>query len=204
VTPVMVVSNWWKTRVGELRAASVVTVIIVLTGCGLGKRHIEFREQILLASGEILTATRVIDGTAGMEIGGPGDWEVHYVSLEVSSPESSVHLPKWESTAGLLPVLLDKDPGDGEWSLLATFGTCDSWFQFGRPKIPYAEFQLRGGKWQRVEMSLQWIGRQTNVWADVRVDGEPQPLTLAEKKKRFDLRTPRWFMRIEDHWIVGC
>jgi hypothetical protein len=38
-----------------------------------------------------------------------------------------------------LPILFDKDPDNCEWTLLATFYTCDAWHALGRPKSPYAE-----------------------------------------------------------------
>jgi hypothetical protein len=101
-------------------------------------------------------------------------------------------------------VLLDRDPQDAQWTILATFHMCQSWNDFGRPKNPYAEFRLNSGHWQRVEFSRVWIGLKANVFTGMRASGEPNLLTISEKEGRADPRTAKWYTQIEEHWLSGC
>lgn len=126
------------------------------------------------------------------------------MSLGITTPQRPDNPPKWESSTGLLPILLDKDPDNGEWALLATFYTCDPWYALGRPKLPYAEFRVRDGQWRRVELAQQWIGRAANVFTGVRSSGEPSHLTLAQKRERDSPRTAPEYRSIVGHWTTGC
>jgi len=183
------------------RAAAVLTAVLGLSACG---KNIEFTEDVQLASGEVITVARKVTAESLGEIGGPGGWDPSYMSLEIATPARPDNPPKWESSTGLLPVLFDKDPNNGEWALLATFYTCDPWYALGRPKLPYAEFRVRNGQWQRVELAPQWIGHAANVFTGVRSSGEPSHLTLAQKRERDSPRVAPEYRSIVDRWSTGC
>jgi hypothetical protein len=194
-------SGWNRGRVLALIA---VGLIVLLCSRACSKR-IDFTEEVQLARGELITVQRHVTAEPFGEIGGPGGWEPSYMSLEIVAPKRPDDPPKWESTSGLLPVLFDRDPGNGEWALLATFFSCDPWYALGRPKLPYAEFRVRNGQWQSVELGQQWIGRATNVFTGIRSSGEPDYLTLALKKKRdADDRIAPMYRSIVGQWSTGC
>jgi hypothetical protein len=179
--------------------------LAVLAACQLGDKNIHFREEVQLASGETILVNRFIKSKSLGEIGGPGGWEPSYMSLEIATANFQDFPPKWESENGLLPILFDRDPGSREWALLATFYTCQPWYDLGRPKLPYAEFRVRNGQWRRVDLSPQWIGRDANIFTGVSSGGEPNLLTLSEKKRRNgNPAIARKYLKIVDHWTTGC
>jgi hypothetical protein len=176
-----------------------------LSACQLGEREMNFVEDVQLATGATIQVDRSIRGKALGEVGGPGGWEPTYMSLEITSLATVDKPPKWESVTGLLPILFDRDPTNGEWALLATFYTCEPWYQLGRPKLPYAEFRVRNGQWQRVDLSSQWLGRDANVFTGMKLSGEPKLLAIAEKKRRdSNPAISREYVKIVDHWSSGC
>lgn len=167
-----------------------------------------FKEEVKLASGEQIVVKRRVVSEVFWEIGGAGGWNAKYNSLEIASPRKPDNPPKWESKIGLIPIVFDRDAQTGQWFLLATFYSCDAWYQLGRPKLPYAEFQLRAGQWQQSpELSAKYIGLLPNVFTGMRASGEPSLLTLPEKDRR-DKATPlpldSKFNKIVDQWSTGC
>src|SRR5882757_651661 len=171
----------------------------ILAGCEPSTRRIQFREEIQLHDEQKLIAERVLTIKVLGEIGGPGGWEPLSESLEIIGPQHSDHPPKWTSPDGLVPLLLDRAPDTSQWAMIASFIMCDPWVKYGRPKVPYIEFRVRDGQWQRVEFSPVWLGRKTNVFSRIRSSGEPPMLSIEDKQKRADSRTAKWYVQIEDH-----
>jgi hypothetical protein len=184
---------------------AVVVMPIVLCALSACERRIHFTEEVQLADGEVIKVDRRVAAAPLGEIGGPGGWESKYMSLEIIEPMRPENPPKWESTAGLVPVLFDKDADDGEWALLATFYTCEAWYALGRPKLPYVEFRARAAQWQKVELSAQWSGRPTNVLTHISSGGEPEFIGLPAKRERMSdsLIAPE-YRSIVDRWTTGC
>jgi hypothetical protein len=180
-------------------------LMVVVPACHLGNAKLIFAEEVQLASGEIIKASRDVEGKPLGEIGGPGGWEPTYASFVIADPKRSSNPPKWESATGLVPILFDRDPASGEWVLLATFYMCEPWYALGRPKLPYAEFHVFDGQWSRAELSGQWLGRDANVFTGMKSSGEPKLLTLTEKKQRdSDPAISRRFIKIIDRWTTSC
>lgn len=193
-----ILTRGWQKCIGSL------ALTLLIAGCQFGNKDIHFTEEIQLASGEIVTAERLIKTTPLGEVGGPGGWESKYQSFQVSALNQANMPPKWESTDGLIPILLDRDQASNEWVLLATFYTCTAWYKLGRPTLPYAEFRVRDGRWQRLELSTQWFERPANVFADISSGGEPKSLTLIDKKKRADSRVAPEYRFIVSTWKTSC
>jgi hypothetical protein len=162
---------------------------MTFAGCSL-PGSIDFREEVRLSSGEVLTVFREVKTSPLGEIGGLGGWEPRYMSLEIVTEGLANKPGKWESTDGWVPLLLDRDPANSEWVLLATFYLCDAWKKIGRPRHPYAEFRFRAGTWQRIDLTDQWFGKSSNVFTSVSCDGEPNLLTLVEKSERHSNNRP--------------
>lgn len=189
---------------GVCGGALVLTLFAFgLSGCG--SRKMNFEEEIQLSNGEVIKVDRSIAAQSFGEIGGPGGWEAAYMSLVIVTPQRSDNPPKWESTAGLVPILFDRDSDSNEWTLLATFFSCEAWYALGRPKPPYAEFRMRDGNWQRVDFSNKWIGRPANVLTDLNSGGEPKLVGLAAKQTRMsDRRIAPEYRGIVENWTTGC
>lgn len=136
------------------------------------------------------------------EIGGPGGWEQKEMSVEVDSPPPGAFKPPIWHTA-FVPMLVDYDASRKEWLIVATFYTCQGWYDLGRPKLPYVQYRVQaGGQWTVVNLEPELIGRQANMLTGVRSGGEPSFLTLDMKKKRDDNAADR-FLRVVDVWRMN-
>ncbi len=179
--------------------------MILHVGCqGLGsKRH--FREEVQLSSGEVVVVNRQFESRVLGGIGHASGWTPTYQSLELTNPRNGLNPALWESTAGVFPLIFDRDPASGEWFLLASISTCESWKAVGEPKLPYAEFRFRGGLWEMVDFSPRWVGREANVLTALNSDGEPKLVKLAFKAEKMgDLRNIEYSVRIVDSWQNNC
>jgi hypothetical protein len=190
-------------------AAFVRAVVLTLIAAGAlsacGDREIHFAEEVELASGEVIKVDRRVMAAPSGEVGGPGGWEPKYMSLEIVEPKRADNPPKWESTIGLLPILFDRDADNGEWTLLATYYTCDVWVAIGRPKLPYAEFRARNAQWEGAALSEEWLGRPANVLTDINSNGEPQLVALAAKRLRMsDPAISSKYRLIDGTWKNRC
>jgi hypothetical protein len=182
-----------------------VCISISLSACQPGEQRIQFHEEIQLADGQKLVAARELDVMMLGEIGGPGGWKPLHQSLEINDPKLPNAPPKFESSESIMPVLLDRSPEDGQWTLLVTFQTCKPYEDYGRPANPYAEFQIRDGQWRRVDFSPIWLGRKANLFSGMRASGEKPFISLATKDAlSADPAIAKWYVRIEEHWISGC
>lgn len=193
-----------RVRYGLILAAAVIA-IAVATHYLFGENKLHFKEEVQLSSGEIIEIDRAFKTQSLGEIGGPGGWDATFNSFVISSPVRADNPPAWQSDAGLIPMVFDRDPQNGEWFLVTTFYTCEAWYRLGKPKLPYAEFRLRNGRWEKVPLSPQLIGRESNVMTGVRSGGEPKLLTLAEKRVRnAEPKIAPKYRKIVDRWTTGC
>ena len=88
--------------------------------------------------------------------------------------------------------------------MVATFYYCTGWYNLGRPKLPYVEYQSKnGGPWTVVPLEERLIGRKTNLLTGPRYEGEPSFLSLQDKKGRGDNAADR-FRRIIQSWRTTC
>lgn len=197
-----------KARWAKLLATSLVlspVLVMVIWRTGVDGSY-SFKEEVKLASGEQILVKRHIVSQVFYELGGAGGWDAKYNSMEIVSPKSADNPAKWESSAGLIPIVFDRDAKTGQWFLLAiASGTCDAWYKQGRPKLPYAEFQWTQGQWQQQPvLSEKYIGYQGNVFAAARSKGIPSLLTEEEKDRRNYLINSDEYKKIVSKWSTGC
>lgn len=170
----------------------------------LSDHYLRFKEEVQLSSGEVVVVDRKFKTEALGEVGGPGGWEAKFNSMLIIKPVRAENPPIWQSEIGLIPILFDQDPQTKEWFIVTTFYMCDAWEKIGRPKLPYAEFRLRNGQWQRVDLSPQHIGREANVLTDIMSKDELPSHTLSTKHARMsDLHIAPKYTKIVDDW-TGC
>ena len=169
-------------------------------------KQLKFREEVQLKSGEIIEVERKLRMRAFGEIGGPGGADAAWNSMAIIDSGVQKHIPEWRSEAGLVPMLLDRDPLTGEWFVVATFYSCDAWYRLGRPKLPYAEFRLRDGRWQQqLGLTTALIGRESNVLVHINNSKELSQHTLATKEERnSDARIAREYRSIIGKWSTAC
>jgi hypothetical protein len=95
----------------------------------------------------------------------------------------SAEFPTWN--APMVPIVLDKDPGMGEWIVVAGIDGCSVWSRNGRPRPPYWAFRLRGGEWYRDTIPESFIGRPANLLVefDVTEDAKTIENEIGLRKK---------------------
>jgi hypothetical protein len=182
---------------GVLKGA-MLAVLIALSGCG----RISWKEEVQLGSSEVIVVQRTAKAESFGEIGGPGGWENRGMTVEIVQPEMSDKPPIWDFP--FVPLVFDRDRRTGEWFMVATFYSCTSWYDLGRPRLPYVEYRLQQGKWVAQALSRELIGREANMLTSIRSSGEDDH-TLASK--RAILRDPTIaleYRRIVGTWSTTC
>lgn len=171
--------------------------------------RMEWREEVQLQSGEVIVIKRTAKFSENWIAGGGGGSFNRGMTIEFESPNKNDNPTMW---SGLyVPMILDRDPDTNEWTIVATFIHCNSWYDIGRPKLPYTQYQYRGGQWTQQAMDAKWIGRNGNAITpdlfDRKAINASGPIfTLADKEKRIRDRpgiSPE-YKKIVPEWSSGC
>lgn len=175
---------------------------LMLAACS-NENKLSWNEEVPLVNGEIVVVQRTARARALGEIGGPGGWEAEAMTVEITSPRKPTDPAVWNFP--YVPILFDQDPAGGEWFMVATFYTCEKWYELGTPSLPYGEWRFRGGKWQRVDLSPNLIGRKANLLTAIRSSGEPNHTVKSKEEIMSDRRIAPEYRRIFDGWKpIGC
>lgn len=184
-----------------LAAASATLVV----ACGSGP--IEWKEEVRLQSGEMIIVKRTAKFKANNIAGGGGGSFNDGMTVEIIQPQLPDKPGLW--SARFVPLIFDRDPESKEWFVVATFFHCDSWYELGRPKLPYTEYRFRGGRWIQQPLSPKWMGRITNILpadaSDKKRLSPKEPLSVAEKEGILNnpAISPK-FKSVTDKWQHGC
>ena len=178
---------------------------LMLGGCG--DPHMEWKEQVKLQSGEVIVVERTAKFSENWVAGGGGGSINKGMTLQVVQPSKSDNPGVWD--ARFVPIVLDRDPETQEWFMVATFFHCDSWYELGRPRLPYTEYRFRNRRWVQQPLTQKWIGRDANVLpADLSnraAIAETKPTMTVERKEGIlnDPAISPEFKRIVDRWPTG-
>ncbi len=187
-------ARFWRKNFFAIFAACL------LVSCG--RSDLSWTEEVQLQSGEVIVVHRTAKTKAFGELGGSGGWENQGMALEILTPKKSDNPPIWSYP--FVPLVFDQDPETKEWFVVATFYSCTSWYELGRPKLPYTEYRLKRGAWVQQTLSAALIGRKGNMLTDIRSSGEPNH-TLASKAERMaDGRIAPKYRKVVDKWTTGC
>ena len=179
-----------------------LTLLAASLLCACGKNRIEWKEEVKLQSGEVVQLKRTAKSKDFGEVGGPGGWENEGMTVEIIRPISVDNPTMW--SARFVPLVFDRDATNGEWFMVATFNSCTSWYELGRPKLPYTEFRFKAGQWVQQPLSPQFIGRDGNMLTDIHSRGEPDH-TVASKEAiaKTSIAAPE-YKRVVERWTTGC
>lgn len=139
-----------------------VIVLFALASCGQPiDGNLDWKEEVTLSSGEkfFITRTQRLDLNVANALT-PGN---HALDSRVASATDRIHFPEWR--APMIPLLLDRDPANGDWILVATNATCRFWQRNQQPAPPYWAFRAVKGEWKRTEMPAGFWNRPTNLFA---------------------------------------
>ena len=154
-----------------------------LTWYWIASRPVRFTEEVALSNGQVIDVERVIKTSPVGEIGGPGGAYWKFNSIEVKSMAADAPSAPWTAPPNVMPILIDRDAESGEWMVIASFITCQAWFDAGRPLPAYLEYRWRGA-WKSVPLSASSIGRPANLLVDISASGEAERIPLFEKQTR--------------------
>jgi len=186
---------------GWLLAAGMAAM---LAGCGNGV-DLKWQEEVKMADGQILLLNRTAKGEqVGGHFGttGGGGFKEKELTLDVVKlPEGWQPPPVWRTE--FVPVLLDYQPEEHTWTLVATFYSCDGWEKMGRPKLPYTEYQSKnGGPWKIVPLEERLIGRSTNLYTHI--GGKMPKHITAEETDRQSRSAGNMYRKILAMWGSNC
>ena len=75
-------------------------------------------------------------------------------------------------SAPILPMLLDRDPQNGEWIVVAGADSLQFWNANGQPCPRQWAFRLHNGSWYLQPIPESLIGRKPNLLLDLRVSDD--------------------------------
>lgn len=130
--------------------------------------RVKWNEEVVLSSGERLMTRRTATLKAYQPIADAGYVAILGMTLEITSPARPDNPAPWSGK--LIPMILDRDPGNREWFVVARINTCQDWTDIGRPVLPYAEFRHRNGQWFLQPLSEKFVGREANLYTGLDAD----------------------------------
>lgn len=182
---------------------ALVAISSTMLSVACGKSDLAWNEEVQLSSGQVIVVKRTAQARSLGEIGGPGGWEAEAMTVEIIEPQLADRPAAWSFP--FVPILFDRDPGTGEWFMVATFYTCERWQQqLGKPKLPYGEWRFRQGQWQRVELSPVHVGRAANMLISISSAGEPNHTLKSKDEIMSDRRIAPEYRRIFADWPQLC
>ena len=171
--------------------------------------HLKWNEQVELQSGEVIVIKRTAKFSENWIAGGGGGSFNKGMTIELSKPNKPDNPTIWNAL--YVPMVLDRDPETNEWFIIATFFHCDSWYDLGRPRLPYTEYHFRNGKWVQLPLNEKWLRREANVLVtDLAyrkvINGSVNVLTLGEKRDAVGSRptVSQEYRKIIGDWSSGC
>lgn len=183
----------------KLHMLCALLCTVLTTGC---TNSIKWDEEVLLQSGEVLKVRREALTQPFGQIGGSGGWENMGMTLTVISPDLPDKPVIWR--ARFVPMILDRDPKTREWFIVATFYSCTSWYELGRPKLPYTQFRLQNGQWIQQPLGEEFIGRQSNLLTDIRSSGEPDHSIASKEAVMSNGKIVTSYVKVVAKWQTNC
>jgi hypothetical protein len=201
----------WSNKRQWIVAMMIVAVLLFMSAMLLSSFFsdestptvIKWQEDVELKSGEVIRVNRTAKAKSFGEWGGPGGWENEGMTLQIATPDKADNPPLWD--AKFVPVVFDRDAKTNEWFIVATFYSCESWYDLGRPKLPYTEYRLKNGAWQQVLLSPSSIGLKGNMVVDISSGGEPPVIDIATKRQRMATAgSVKKFNSVISEWFTTC
>ena len=147
------------------RARRVLSALLMAIVVGCGDSELAWTEEVRLSGGETIVVKRTAKTKPYGELGGPGGWENEGMTLQIVKPQTPDNPLIWD--ARFVPLLFDRDSATGQWFIVATFYSCQSWYDLGRPALPYTEFRFRDGRWVQGPLTAALIGREGNMLTSI-------------------------------------
>lgn len=163
----MNISKWIRL----MKYTTLVLCLALFAGCdGSGKDKSSWEEEVQLENGQVIWIQRIVESvTHSAEWSGGGGGRVDYLQNTIIIPQDNPVAPAppvWTAKTDV-PMLLDYDEEKQTWFIVTTFFMCGDWVNWGKPVLPYRQYEVRNGKWVLVPLDEKLIGRQANLLAGI-------------------------------------
>jgi hypothetical protein len=175
-------------------------------GCDFSPRSVEltWNEPVQVANGETVQVQRHVTMFHERQLGGGSSAPIYNSST--IDLVGAAEFPTWN--APMVPIVLDRDPGTGEWIVVAGIDGCSFWARNGRPRPPYWAFRLRGGEWYRDSVPESFIGRPANLLVEFDVTDESKTIeSEIGPRKKSQVTNPkhaRQYSAVNSTYQKGC
>ncbi|WP_315385966.1 hypothetical protein [uncultured Stenotrophomonas sp.] len=184
-----------------LRLTLLCAVVLTMVGCS--RMSERWKEEVRLSDGRMIVVKRTAKGTItrDMVMRATG-WKPKETTLRIPEVDGFANPPVWRS--GLIPVVMDYDPASSTWSVVATYMWCSTWYDMGRPTVPYVQYISVGGDaWRVVPLQPGLIDRRANLLTHIRPTGE-SGLIREEYKEMLWPTSSDQFKSISTTWKTNC
>jgi hypothetical protein len=134
---------------------------------GSGTAVLDWNESVQLTSGQTVQIKRHAKFTQNYMWGVQMMSAQQYYESSIEMDPSQKDFVRWE--APLQPLYLDRDPGNGEWLIIAGEDGNFLWAVNGQPCPPQWAFRLRDGVWYLQALPGSLLGRKPNLLVDLRI-----------------------------------
>lgn len=186
----------------KILAASFLLLIITLISACAPKQYV-WEEEVQLQSGEVITVRRTISFKEYQPAGGGGGSDILNSTLDVISPQHPSNPGTW-SHPPFLPLVFDQDPDSHQWYIVATFYMCNTWYEMGRPKLPYAEFHYENGQWTQTPLSEKYIGKDGNMLVPNQADATRNHTLISKRQLMHEPGISARHKRVISTWKPNC
>ena len=184
-----------------LRLTLLCAVVLTMVGCS--RMSERWKEEVRLSDGRMIVVKRTAKGTItrDMVMRATG-WKPKETTLRIPEVDGFANPPVWRS--GLIPVVMDYDPASSTWSVVATYMWCSTWYDMGRPTVPYVQYISVGGDaWRVVPLQPGLIDRRANLLTHIRPTGESGLIREEYKEMLWPTSSPQ-FKSTSASWETNC
>jgi hypothetical protein len=176
-------------------SAFVAAIALVLYAYGSHKT-VAWTDVVVLSNGETVEVIRTAKGDVlGASKSQPAGWIPSMYSITIPRNSSVSSEITWRSE--LRPFLIDRDPVDQKWHLVAEPFYCGHAAEWGASsKLPFIRYVLTSNGWQRIPIGNDLIGRSANLLISPQFIEEDDVVTAPNIKARNEQGDPTYFPRV--------
>ena len=187
-----------------------ILLVLSLNACkdsGTGWQERVWQEEIPLSNGHTIWVDRskrqLVRASGPFGQGGMYDNIVSTVGVSSSEAQKAALPPPFWQGQGDVTILFDYDEEKQTRILLTSFIMCDVWVKWGRPALPYRQYEVQGNEWVLVSVDEKLIGRPANIYGGT-VKPEIKRVTIEDRKKLLWRAIPDYKKIVGYDWKNNC
>jgi hypothetical protein len=179
----------------------VTVASMLVVGCA-GRVNKSWSEEVQVDEKTIIIVDRQVKYQVSRSWSGDAYSQTELASrLEFRGAYSK--LPPWNDV--LLPLVLYRDVGSGEWTLVASTFSCEIAWQRGNPRNLYWEFRIRDGVWKQIALQPSSFRRASNLFFRYDEDLPASHLSLRMKEDaRTGIKIHKPYLTVDESYNGPC